>query len=124
MICINKLSALKCSKKAVFEPLAIILSPFAPHAAEELWECLGKQGSISEAAFPDYDEKFLKEDSVKYPVAFNGKTRFTLSLPADMPKDEIEKTVLADPQTVSRLEGKQLRKVIVVPGRMINIVAG
>jgi len=124
MICVNELTSLKCSKKAIFEPLAIILSPFAPHAAEELWESLGKQGSINDATFPDFEEKFLKEDSVKYPVAFNGKTRFTLELSAELNKDEIEKTVLADEQTIAKLEGKQVRKVIVVPGRMVNIVVG
>ncbi|MCR9154337.1 MAG: leucine--tRNA ligase [Bacteroidetes bacterium] len=122
MIAVNELHDQKCSKQSILEVLPILISPFAPHIAEELWDKLGNVGSISEAAFPSHEEKFLVESSVNYPISFNGKMRFTLSLPADMPKDEVEKTVMAEAKTIQYLDGKSPKKVIVVLGRIVNIV--
>ncbi|MFH2096828.1 MAG: class I tRNA ligase family protein [Bacteroidota bacterium] len=122
MICVNELTELKCHKKAILESLAVILSPFAPHIAEELWAMLGNAPSITDATFPEHKEEFLIENTVNYPVSFNGKMRFTIELPADMPPPEVEKTVLADERTGKWLEGNAPKKVIVVPKRIINIV--
>ena len=122
MICLNELYALKCSKKAILEPLSIILAPFAPHIAEEMFHLLGNTTSVCDAQWPKYNEEYLKENSIKYPISFNGKVRFTLELPADMPKDEVEKNALANEQSAKYLEGKTLKKVIVVPGKIVNIV--
>lgn len=122
MICVNELSALKCTKREVLEPLLILLAPFAPHITEELWQTLGHTNSICDAAFPLCNEAHLVETSVKYPISFNGKVRFTLELPADMSKEEVEKIALGNEQTAKFLEGKQPKKVIVVPGKIVNIV--
>lgn len=122
MICVGELSALKCRKRAILEPLLILLAPFAPHIAEELYSLLGNNSTICDATWPDYDEANLKEDTVKYPISFNGKVRFTLMLPSDMSKEEVEKTALSDSQTEKFLDGKPLKKVIVVPGKIVNIV--
>lgn len=123
MICVGELQQLKTSSKAILEPLLITLSPFAPHLTEFLYQQLnGTDSSIVTAAWPQFDEKYLVEDSVKYPVSFNGKVRFTLTLPADMPKEEVEKAALEAPDTEKWLENKPLKKVIVVPGRIVNIV--
>lgn len=122
MICVNELSELKCSKKAILEPFLIILSPFAPHISEELWSMLGNKESIVNAKFPAFAEKYLTENSFEYPVSFNGKMRFKLDLPIGMAKDEIEKVVITDERSIKWLEGKPARKVIVVPGKIINIV--
>ncbi len=122
MVCVNELSSLKCNKREVLEKLLRITAPFAPHIAEELWMKAGHEGSITQSEFPDYDEKYLKEDSVKYPVAFNGKTRFTLEVSADISKQDLEKCVLEHDDTQKRLQDKPLKKVIIVPGRMVNIV--
>ena len=122
MICINELAALKCSKRAVLEPFVILLAPFAPHMAEELYHLLGNDSSVLDAAFPTYDEKYLVEATKKYPISFNGKVRFSLDFPADWSKDEIEKAALADEQTQKYLAGKAVKKVIVVPGKIVNIV--
>ena len=122
MIAVNELGDLKCGKKAILEQLPILISPYAPHIAEELWDRLGNVGSINEEPYPQHEEKYLVESSVNYPVSFNGKVRFTLSLPADMSKDEVEKTVMAEDKTQQYLDGKAPRKVIVVPGRIVNIV--
>lgn len=122
MIAVNELTDQKCNKQAVLEVLPILISPYAPHIAEELWSRLGNEGSISEVPFPSHEEKFLVESSVKYPISFNGKMRFTLNLPADMPKDEVEKIVMAEERTQQQLDGKSPKKVIVVPGRIVNIV--
>lgn len=122
MICVNELSALKCNKRKILEPLLILLSPFAPHITEELWKFAGHKQSIYFTKFPDFDETYLEESFVEYPVSFNGKTRFKLSLPADMPKNEIEETVMEHQYSEKWLQGKQPKKVIVVPGRIINIV--
>jgi leucyl-tRNA synthetase len=122
MIAVNELTAQKCNKRAILEPLLILISPYAPHIAEELWEKLGHSTSISEAPFPIFDEKHLVESVKNYPVSFNGKTRFMLELPLDMSKEDIEKTVMAHEKTQAQLQGRTPKKVIIVPGRIINIV--
>lgn len=122
MICVNELQDLKCNKKAILDPLAILLSPFAPHVCEELGTKMGYQGSISRVAYPEFNEDYLKQDEVKYPISFNGKMRFTLGLPADMPKDQVEATVLTHESAQKWLEGKAPKKVIVVPGKIVNVV--
>lgn len=122
MICVNELTSQKCTSKAVLEPLAILVSPYAPHIAEELWERLGNIGSIAEAPFPKFEEKFLVESSKEYPISFNGKMRFKLELPLDMSKEDIEAAVLAHEKTKEQLQGRDPKKVIVVPGKIVNIV--
>ena len=122
MICVNELTAQKCSSKAILEPLAVLIAPYAPHIAEELWANLGNESSVSEAAFPIFNEKHLVESSKNYPVSFNGKMRFMLELPLDMAKDDIEKTVMADERTQKQLDGRTPKKVIIVPGKIINLV--
>ncbi|MCF6169671.1 MAG: leucine--tRNA ligase [Bacteroidales bacterium] len=124
MICANELTDLKCHKSEILTPLAVLLSPYAPHIAEELWKVLGNSPSISSAPFPDYDEKYLTENTFDYPVSFNGKMRFKLSLPVDMPKDEIEKAAIEAEAAKKWIQGKNVRKVIVVPKRIINVVVG
>ncbi len=122
MIAVNELTAQKCTSKEILEPLLVLVSPYAPHIAEELWEQLGHTASISTAPFPKFEEKHLVESSKNYPISFNGKMRFTLELPLDMSKDEIEKTVLANEKTQEQLQGRTPKKVIVVPGKIVNIV--
>jgi len=122
MICANELTELKCNKRAILEPLVILLSSFAPHIAEELWEKLGHKESISFAPFPYYNEAFTIDDSFAYPVSFNGKMRFNLELSLSLSPAEIEKEVMAFEQTLKYLEGKQPKKVIVVPKKIVNIV--
>ncbi|MDH7912179.1 class I tRNA ligase family protein [Winogradskyella sp. SYSU M77433] len=122
MIAVNELTAQKCTSKEILEPLLVLISPYAPHIAEELWEQLGHTASISTASFPKFEEKHLVESSKDYPISFNGKMRFTLELPLDMSKDEIEKTVLAHDKTQEQLQGRTPKKVIVVPGKIVNIV--
>ncbi|WP_276724766.1 leucine--tRNA ligase [Capnocytophaga granulosa] len=123
MICVNELSALKCHHKAILEPVAILIAPFAPHIAEELWKHMGHTQSITYAPYPTHDDQYLQEDSKEYPVSFNGKVRFKRAFPTDMPVAEIEKAILADPQTMEQLQGKAPKKVIVVPNRIINVVS-
>ena len=122
MICVNELSSLKCHHKAILEPLAVLVAPFAPHIAEELWKRLGNAESVTYAPYPIHEEKYLQEDSKEYPVSFNGKVRFKRAFPTDMPIAEIEQAILADPQTIEQLQGNTPKKVIVVPNRIINIV--
>ena len=122
MICVNELSTAKCSKKAIIEPLAVILAPFAPHIAEEIYSLCGNSTTVCDAAFPECDERHLVEATVKYPVSFNGKVRFTLDLPADTSVEEVEKSALAHDETQKWLQGKAVRKVIVVPRKIVNIV--
>lgn len=122
MICANELTELKCNKRAVLEPLVILLSSFAPHIAEELWEKLGHKESITFAKFPEFNEALMTDDSFAYPISFNGKMRFNLELSLSLTPAEIEKEVLANEQSKKFLEGKQPKKVIVVPKRIVNIV--
>lgn len=122
MICVNELSSQKCTSRAILEPLAILVSPYAPHIAEELWEKLGHSESISTAAFPKFEEKYLVESSKEYPISFNGKMKFTMELALDLSKDEIEAAVLAHEKTQQQLQGRTPKKVIVVPGKIVNIV--
>ncbi|UBZ08453.1 leucine--tRNA ligase [Salegentibacter mishustinae] len=122
MICVNELSAQKCNSREVLEPLVVLIAPYAPHIAEELWSKLGHSESVVTAEYPVFEEKFLVESTKNYPVSFNGKMRFTMELPLDMPKDEIEKTVMADERTQKQLDGRTPKKVIVVPGKIVNIV--
>ena len=122
MIAVGELAQQKCAARSVLEPLAVLLSPFAPFFAEELWHKLGHEGTVCDAEWPAFDEAYLKEDSVTLSVSFNGKTRFTLDFPADASKEQIEKETLASEAAAKYLEGKQIVKVIVVPGRIVNIV--
>lgn len=122
MICVNELTALKCNKKAVLQDLLIILSPFAPHISEDLWQTLGNTESITYAVFPKHNEAYLVESNHKYPVSFNGKMRFMLELPVNMGKDDIEAAVMAHEQTTKYLDGKTPKKVIVVPKKIVNFV--
>ena len=122
MIAVGELAQQKCAARSVLEPLAVLLSPFAPFFAEELWHKLGHEGTVCDAEWPAFDEAYLKEDSVTLSVSFNGKTRFTLDFPADASKEQIEKETLASEAASKYLEGKQIVKVIVVPGRIVNIV--
>ncbi|WP_299105851.1 leucine--tRNA ligase [uncultured Winogradskyella sp.] len=122
MIAVNELTAQKCTSKEILKPLLVLISPYAPHIAEELWSQLGNNDTISTAPFPVFDASHLVESSKKYPISFNGKMRFTLELPMDMPKDEIEKTVMAHEKTIAQLDGRTPKKVIVVPGKIVNIV--
>lgn len=124
MICVNELYGMKCSKKAILEPLVILLAPFAPHVAEELYHLLGHEETVCDAVFPVCNEEYLVENSVKYPISFNGKVRFMIELPADMSKEDVEKTALAHENTQKQLNGATIRKVIVVPGKIVNIVMG
>jgi leucyl-tRNA synthetase len=122
MICVNELLQLQCNNRAVLEPLCVLLSPFAPHICEEIWEKLGHSESIEYVAYPVHEEKYLKEDSKTYPISFNGKMRYTLDLSLDLSKDEIEKIVMADERTKKQLGDRTPKKVIIVPGKIVNIV--
>ncbi|AGC76730.1 leucyl-tRNA synthetase [Nonlabens dokdonensis] len=124
MIAVNELTTQKCNSRAVLEPLAVLVSPYAPHIAEELWSLLGHNESISDAPFPVFDEKHLVESSKTYPISFNGKMKFTLDLPVDISKNELEKMVLDNEKVQQQLEGKQIRKTIIVPGKIVNFVVG
>ena len=122
MIAVNELTTQKCTSKEILEPLLVIISPYAPHIAEELWNALGHNTSITTASFPLFEASHLVESTKEYPVSFNGKMRFKLELPLDMSKEEIEKTILAYNKTKEQLQGREPKKVIVVPGKIINIV--
>jgi leucyl-tRNA synthetase len=122
MICVNELQQLKCNHRTILEPLAILVSPYAPHIAEELWSALGHEGSISRVAFPKFEEKYLVESEKEYPVSFNGKMRFTIKLPLDLNATQIEEIVMADERTQAQLQGRTPNKVIIVPGKIINLV--
>ena len=122
MICVNELQQLKCHHRAILEPLAIVMSPYAPHIAEELWKQLGHEGSIATVDFPIFEEKYLVESEKEYPVSFNGKMRFTMKLPLDLTKEQIEEIVMADERTQAQLQGRTPNKVIIVPGKIINLV--
>ena len=123
MICVNELSTLKCHHRDVLAPLAVLVAPFAPHIAEELWKRLGNTESVTYAPYPVHEDKYLQEDSKEYPVSFNGKVRFKRAYATSMSVEEIEQAILADPQTAEQLQGNTPKKVIVVPNRIINIVS-
>lgn len=122
MICVNELTADKCHSREVLQNLIVVLAPFAPHICEQLWHDLGNESTVCDAKWPEYDESHLKEDNATYAVSFNGKTRFNMTVPADMAKDEVEKTALAHEGAAKWLEGKTVKKIIVVPGKIVNIV--
>ena len=122
MIALNDLSALKCRKREILEPMTILLSPFAPHIAEELWSLLGHSESITYARFPEFDPALAAEDNVTYPVSFNGKMRFTADLPKSLTPKEVEDSIRGMEQTARYLDGKTVVKVIVVPGKIVNFV--
>ena len=122
MIAVNELTAQKCTSKEILEPLLIVLSPYAPHIAEELWNQLGHNTSISTAPFPKFDASHLVESSKNYPISFNGKMRFTLELPMDFNAQQIEEAVMAHEKTQEQLAGRTPKKVIIVPGKIVNIV--
>ncbi|CEN38630.1 leucine--tRNA ligase [Capnocytophaga cynodegmi] len=122
MIAVNELQKIKCNKRAILEPMAVLISPYAPHIAEELWEVLGHNESISRVLFPTFEEKYLVESTKEYPVSFNGKVRFKIELPLDMPNEEVEKIILADERTQAQLGGNPPKKIIVVKGKIVNVV--
>lgn len=122
MICVNELNELKCNKRSVLGELAVLISPYAPHIAEELWSLLGNSGSVTQAAFPVYNESYTQENTFEYPVSFNGKMRFKLELPLGISVPEIEQAVISAPESAKWLEGKAPKKVIVVPGKIVNVV--
>ena len=123
MICVNELSSLKCHHRDVLAPLSVLVAPFAPHIAEELWKRLGNTESVTYASYPVHEDKYLQEDSKEYPVSFNGKVRFKRAFATTMTPAEIEQAILTDPQTAEQLQGNAPKKVIVVPNRIINIVS-
>ena len=122
MIAVNDLQKLKCNKRAILEPLVVVISPYAPHICEELWQILGNSESVEYVPFPIFDEKYLVEDEIEYPVSFNGKVRFKLSLSAELSKEDIEEFVLKNDKVLAQLNGNNPKKIIVVPKKIINIV--
>jgi leucyl-tRNA synthetase len=122
MIAVNELTAMNCHERSILEPLAVLISPYAPHIAEELWERLGHKESISAVPFPRFNPEYLIENNKEYPVSFNGKMRFTINLPLDLTVKEIENIVMADERTIKQLDGKTPNKIIIVPGKIINLV--
>lgn len=120
MICLNELGG--CNKRAILEPLIVLIAPFAPHIAEELWESLGHTTSVCDASFPEYDQKYLVEDRIEYPISFNGKMRYKKVLPAGLTPKQVEEAVVSDPAAAKYLDGKTPKKVIVVPGKIVNVV--
>jgi leucyl-tRNA synthetase len=131
MIAQNELSGLKCNKRAILEQFAILMAPYAPHIAEEMWhrcQAVSSQPSavsfVVDAEWPECNEAYLVEDTQKYPVQFNGKVRFTFECAKDTPKEEVEKLVIAHEDTAKYLNGAEIKKIIVVPGRIVNIVMG
>lgn len=124
MICVNELTAMKCHSLKVLADLIVLLSPFAPHVTEELWHAIGNTSTVNDAPWPEFNEEYIKEDNVNYAVSFNGKTRFNITVPADMAPQDVEKTALAAEQTARWIADKTVKKVIVVPRKIVNIVLG
>jgi leucyl-tRNA synthetase len=122
MICTNELTELKCNKRAILEPLAILISPYAPHLAEELWNRMGHNNTVTEARYPGFNPDYLAENTFEYPVSFNGKLRFKITMPVDAPVPEIEKAVLDAPESQKWLQGNSPKKIIVVPNKIVNVV--
>jgi len=123
MVCVNELQDIKCNKRAILEPLSILLSPYAPHITEEIWEMCGHTSSISKANWPVYNPEFLIENEFNYPISFNGKVRFNLNFALDKDAKEMESEILSNEQTLKYLEGKPVKKVIIVKGKIVNVVA-
>ncbi len=122
MICVNELAALKCNKKQVLDILVRLIAPFAPHIAEELWEAMGYKTSVCDSEWPLFNEEYLKAENITYSISFNGKTRFTMDFAVDATSEQIQESVLANGKTLGYIEGKTIRKIIVVPGKIVNIV--
>ncbi len=122
MICVNELTALKCNNRRILSDLVVLLSPFAPHISEELWEILGKEGSVSNAGYPEHDPRFTVENIIQYPVSINGKTRLKVEFPADSDSEEIENEIIKNNAVLKYLKGSPVKRIIVVKGRIINIV--
>ena len=122
MITVNELTQQKCTSKSILEPLAIIISSFAPHIAEEIWQQLGNTDSITKSNYPDYDEMYLHDSTKIYPVSINGKLKYKIELSTSLSKEEIEKEILADEVFIKKLNGQKPKRVIVVPGKIINFV--
>jgi leucyl-tRNA synthetase len=122
MICLNELQTQKCRNREVFEKFLIMLCPFAPHTTEELWQRIGNPTTILDTTYPIVDEKYLTDDTFNYPISINGKTRIILPFALDADSTEIEKTVLADATVIKWIEGKPLKKFILVKGRIVNVV--
>ncbi len=122
MICVNELTDLKCHKKAILSDLLVIISSYAPHIAEELWQLLGNKESVTKATFPEFKEEYLVESEFAYPISLNGKTKFNLALSLSLTKEEIEKEVLANVDVQKLLNGQAPKKLIVVPGKIVNVV--
>jgi len=123
MIAINEWTKQKCKNKEVFSVYLVLLSPFAPHITEELWNALGNEGTIINEPWPKYNDEYIKETSFEYPVSFNGKMRFKIPLSLNLNKEQIETAVLEHEKTIKHLNEKKVKKVIVVPGKIVNIVA-
>ena len=124
MICVNELNSLKCTNKDILSQLLVVLAQFAPHITEELWHEVGNNTTICDAQWPAFNEEYLKEDKVTYAVSFNGKARFNIEVAADTAREEVEKIALAHEGAAKWIDGKQIRKIIVVPGKIVNIVVG
>jgi leucyl-tRNA synthetase len=124
MICVNELTAEKCHSRGVLSQLVTLIAPFAPHVAEQLWHDLGNETTVCDAQWPVHDERYLKEDTATYAVSFNGKARFSITVAAGTGREEVESVAMADPAAAKWLEGKTVKKVIVVPGKIVNIVVG
>ena len=122
MICVNELQNLGCRSRKILEKLIILLSPFAPHISEEIWENLGNSNSISEVNYPKFDQKYLIENEKNYPISFNGKFKFNINLSLNLSNEEIEEIVLNNNKTLNFLKSKKVKKVIIVPNKIINIV--
>ena len=122
MICVNKLTSLNCKERSILEPLTILIAPFAPHMAEELWRLLGNRNSIVNEKFPIHDDSFLVESEKDYPISFNGKMKFTLKLSLELSIDEIKTIIMNEKRVMKQLKNQTLKKIIIVPGKIINIV--
>lgn len=124
MICVNELGSQKCTSRSVLSDLVVVLAPFAPHIAEELWHTMGYETSVCDAEWPKFNEEYLRESTVKYPVSFNGKVRYTIEMDAQASREDVEKAALSNEGAAKWIEGKTVRKVIVVPGKIVNVVVG
>ena len=122
MITVNELTAQKCRSKEILEPLLIVLSPFAPHICEEIWQQIGNTESIIFSSFPQYIESYLQDNTKIYPVSINGKLKYKIELSTDLTKQEIEKAILSDENFIKKLDGNNPKRVIIIPGKIINFV--